>query len=118
MARYLATSIPPRAELLPDHDDEVDLAVEALLDENERRKLQSYRPPSNVDELFDQKPTIRWSAAEIQSLLAIAQATVEPHDDAAPSSCRSTVPPGRTSSGDAAVRRSEVVMTSVRGRGP
>jgi hypothetical protein len=114
MARYLATSVCPRGELLPDHDDSVDLGLEALLDENERRKLKSYRPPSGIEQGCDTKPTVRWTPAELENLLSIARATIEADPVTAddPSTSPPTSPPARR----VAVRRSEVIMADVRAR--
>lgn len=115
MARYLATSIRPGAELLPEQDEGVDLAVEALLDETERRKLKSYRPPSGIEPSCDAKPTVRWTKAELEALLSIARATIDP-DDQPRSAGELATPPPVQAARRVAVRRSDVVMADVRAR--
>ncbi len=115
MARYLSTSVSDRWELIPSQDGE-DLSVEALLENSERRKLQSYRLPSGTEADTDSVPTARWTAHELEALLAIAQATVEPADDPKDPARLSTVPPRPNREGPRAVRRSEVVMSDVRAR--
>lgn len=71
-------NVRPRSELVPTFDAADGLPEGALLEESERRKLQSYRPPSGVEGSADAVPTVRWSDEELAALLAIARATVEP----------------------------------------
>lgn len=115
MARYFSTSLPPRSELIPDQDEE-DVSFAALLDERERRNLQSYRPPSGIDPYGDSIPTVRWSREELDALLEVARATVEPTSTTERATNASTLPPPPGLQRRTAVRRSEVVMTDVRAR--
>ncbi len=101
MARYLATNVRPRSELVPTSDATDGLLESALLQESERRRLQSYRPPSGIEGCAEAVPTVRWTDEEIATLLSIARATVEPEqtpDEEEPADRSDTPtlpPPGR-----------------------
>lgn len=101
MARYLATSMP-RSELIPSRNPSEGPPLDALLDESERRRLKSYRPPTDVEPVLpaavdaeiDPEPvTMRWSPAEIAALLSIARATIEADPEPSARTSPSTMPP-------------------------
>ena len=130
MARYLLTSIPPRTELIPAHNTAECGAVEALLDESERRRLQSYRPPSGLEIAADptatvavgneapdsKQPTGRWTAEERDALLALARTAIET-DESSVSAPKNTIPPRRETR-RVTIRRApgEISMSDVRQR--